>query len=96
MRWTWNPNKSEANRRIHGIDFSAAIYVFEDPLSATQEDMYEHELRWRTIGMVGPVVVLVVHTWPETDPETEEEVGRIISARKATRQERIAYEEGTF
>ena len=96
MRWTWNPNKSEANRRIHGIDFSAAIYVFEDPLSATQEDMYEHELRWRTIGMVGPVVVLVVHTWPETDPETGEEVGRIISARKATRHERIAYEEGYF
>ena len=46
--------------------------------------------------MVGPVVVLVVHTWPETDPETGEEVGRTISARKATRHERMAYEEGYF
>ena len=41
------------------------------------------------------VVLLVVHTWPEED-ETGEEVGRIISARKATRRERRAYEEGTF
>ncbi len=96
MHWTWDPNKSYANRRIHGIDFSAAVYVFEDPLSASQEDVYEREQRWRTIGLVGKVVVLVVHTWPETDPETDEEVGRIISARKATRQERIAYEKGYF
>ncbi|MCY4530393.1 MAG: BrnT family toxin, partial [Chloroflexi bacterium] len=77
-------------------NFEAAIYVFEDPLAATQEDVYELEQRWRTIGMVGPVAVLVVHTWPETDPETGEEVGRIISARKATPHERLAYEEGYF
>ena len=96
MHWTWDPNKSYANQRIHGLDFGVAIYVFEDPLSATQEDVYEREQRWRTIGMVGPVAVLVVHTWPEADPATGEEAGRIISARKATRQERIAYEEGYF
>ena len=96
MRWTWDPNKSEANRQIHGFGFNAAIYVFDDPLSATQEDVYEREERWRTIGMIGPVAVLVVHTWPEADPETGEQVGRIISARKATRHERMAYEEGYF
>lgn len=96
MRWKWDPNKSEANRRIHGFDFNAAIYVFDDPLSATQEDVYERELRWRTIGMIGPVAVLVVHTGPEVDLATGEEAGRIISARKATRQERMAYEEGYF
>lgn len=44
--------------------------------------------------MVGTVVVLVVHTWPDLDMETGEETGRIISARKATRHEREAYEEG--
>jgi hypothetical protein len=42
------------------------------------------------------VVVFVVHTWPEPDPDTGEEVGRIISARKATAHERRAYEEGVF
>jgi hypothetical protein len=45
------------------------------------------------MGAIGSVVVMVVHTWPESDPRTGEEVGRIISARKATRRERVAYEE---
>ena len=39
-------------------------------------------------------VYQVVHTWPDFDAETGEEVGRDISARKATRHEREAYEEG--
>lgn len=46
--------------------------------------------------MIGPVVVLVVHTEPQPEPGTGEEVGRIISARKATARERKAYEEGNF
>ena len=46
--------------------------------------------------MVGTQVVMVVHTWPDFDTETGEEIVRIISARKATRHEREAYEEGHF
>ena len=68
--------------------------MFDDPLSATREDPYPYEQRWRTIGMVGTEVVMVAHTWPNVDTETDEEIGRIISARKATRYEREAYEEG--
>ena len=48
------------------------------------------------MGMIGHVVVFVVHARPEPDPDTGEEVGRIISARKATSHERRAYEEGEF
>ena len=44
--------------------------------------------------MVGTQVLMVVHTWPDFDADTGEEVGRVISARKATRHEREAYEEG--
>ena len=44
--------------------------------------------------MVGTQVVMVVHTWPDFDSETGEEIVRIIPARKATRHEREAYEEG--
>ena len=51
------------------------------------------EKRWRTIGFVGSQVLMIVHNWPEVDTETGEEVGRIISARKATSRERQAYEE---
>ena len=46
--------------------------------------------------MVGTQAVMVVHTWPDFHTETGEEVGRVISARKATRREREAYEEGHY
>ena len=46
--------------------------------------------------MIGTQVVMVVHTWPDFDTETGEAIGRIVSARKATRREREAYEEGHF
>ena len=94
LRWTWDREKNAANRRIHGLSFDVAMLVFEDPLAATVEDPWSAEMRWRTMGMVGPIVVMVVHTWPEADPVSGEAVGRIIGARKATSHERKAYEEG--
>ena len=48
------------------------------------------------MGMVGDQILMVSHTWPELHTETGEEIGRIISARKATRREREAYEEGHY
>lgn len=46
-----------------------------------------------TVGLVGPVLLLVVHTWPEEFGEGEP-IGHISSARKATAHERKAYEDG--
>lgn len=94
MRWIWDQAKDEANLRAHGLSFEAAVYVFDDPMSATREDPYPYEQRWRTIGMVGTQVVMVVHTWPRLDMGDGAPIGRIISARKATRRERQTYEEG--
>ena len=94
MRWTRNQAEDRGNLGAHGLDFNAAALVFDDPMSATREDPYPHEQRWRTMGMVGNQVVIVVHTWPAFDEETGEAIGRIISARKATSYERMAYEEG--
>ena len=68
------------------------MLVFEDPLALTLEDPYPDESRWRTMGRIGSVVVMVIHTWPEANGG----VGRIIRARKATRHEMKAYEEGEF
>ena len=96
MRWTWDPRKDRINRRDHGLSFATAQYIFDDPLAASRVDPDPDEQRWITIGVVGGVTLLVVHTWPEPDGNTGEDVGRIISARKATPPERKAYEEGTF
>ena len=98
MRWVWDEAKNRSNRRDHKVSFEIAELVFDDPLAVTLPDPYQDEERWRTIGSPSTssdVVLFVVHTWPEAD-ETGDEVGRIISARKATRLERKAYEEGTF
>ena len=90
MKRTFGPT----DPRTHGLSCEAAFYVFDDPMSAKREDPFLYEQRWRTVGMVGRQVVMVVHTWPEIDAVTGDEIGRIISARKATRREREAYEEG--
>lgn len=90
MRWTWDPDKAAANRAKHDVSFETATAVFDDPLHLSRVDPHPDGDRWQTIGRVGPVLLLVVHTWPEHDGDP---VGRIVSARKATAHERKAYEE---
>ena len=95
MRWRWDPDKAAANRVKHGVSFETAVLVFDDPLHESKLDVHPDGDRWHTIGLVGPILLLVVHTWPEESGKGEP-VGRIISARKATPHERKAHEEGTF
>ena len=96
VRWTWDPDKAAANRVKHGLSFETAVLVFDDPLHASRLDPHPDGDRWHTIGLVGPVLLLVIHTWPVTESEKAEPVGRIISARKATAHERKVDEEGSF
>jgi uncharacterized DUF497 family protein len=96
LRWTWDPAKAALNRAKHGLSFDTAVQVFDDPFHASKPDPHPDGDRWRTIGMIGPAVVLVVHSWPEAELEDGESTGRIISARKATPSERRVYEEGAF
>jgi len=96
VRWTWDPGKATANRVKHGLSFETAALVFDDPLHASRPDPHPDGDRWHTIGLVGQVLLLVIHTWPEAESGEDGPVGRIISARKATAHERRAYEEGNF
>ena len=96
MPWVWTEAKNRSNKRDHGLSFQTACLVFDDPLAVSRHDPHPDGDRWQTVGQVGPVLLLVVHTGPEPDPEAGAETGRIISARKATTHERRAYEEGNF
>jgi uncharacterized protein len=88
---TWDEAKNRSNRRKHGISFDTAARVFLDPLHISRQDrIVEGEERWQTIGMVDGVLLILV---AYTVIEEEDEVIRIISARRVTRQERIEYEE---
>lgn len=90
MNFEWDPAKAASNRKKHGVDFADAVGVFEDELAITIEDQdAEGELRFITIGMDFTLKILVVvHASRVAD------VIRIISARKATRKERLTYEKG--
>lgn len=87
MVYQWNRDKALANLRKHGIDFADAVSVFSDDLAMTISDDRFDEERFITIGMDAFGRVLVV-VYTMRDDEI-----RIISARKATRQEQQQYED---
>lgn len=91
--WTWDESKNAVNLGKHGLSFNTACLVFADPLAIVVQDPCEHEERYRTIGVVGHLTLVVIHTEPVDSSETIIP-GRIISARKATRTERLDYENG--
>jgi uncharacterized protein len=91
MEFEWNPDKAVINLRKHNISFQEATTVFDDSLSVTFPDP-DHSIgedRYVIIGMSRLGQLLVVS---HTDRENRT---RIISARRATRQERRFYEEGS-
>ena len=92
MRFVWDEEKDRRNRAKHKVSFETAVLVFDDPHAMSiQGREVECEDRWQTMGLVGNMVVLLVaHTVHE---EGDDEVVRIISARKATPSERRVYEE---
>ena len=91
MQIVWDDDKNRRNKAKHNVSFELASCVFEDEFHVSNLDPNDTEERWRTLGVVKGVVTLhVVHTVKEEE-NGEEEI-RIISARKATRLERKAYE----
>jgi uncharacterized protein len=92
IRFEWDETKARSNARKHGVRFEDAMLVFADPYALVEQDRLEGgELRWQTLGLVGGVVLLLVaHTVRSVQ---EDEIIRIISARKAVRKERKRYDE---
>jgi uncharacterized DUF497 family protein len=89
MEFEWDSKKAAGNLSKHGVEFPEAATVFGDPLSVTfpDPDHSDDEERFITIGMSGRNRVLIV-SHADRGGKT-----RIISARKATKRERTAYEE---
>ena len=88
MRYQWDRNKALTNLNKHGIDFADAVSVFSDELAISIFDPRFAEERFIIIGMDAFSRILVV-VYTLRDDEI-----RLISARKATRNERRQYEEG--
>jgi len=90
-RFEWDPAKASSNHRKHGISFAIAQHVFGDPDAFSEQDRIERgELRWQTLGLVaGVLLLLVAHT---VQYDGQDEVIRIISARRAATKESKRYE----
>ena len=84
----WDPQKAKSNLIKHGVSFEEASTAFQDTLSLTIDDPLHSidEDRVVLIGMLNKNrLLVVVHT------ERGDNI-RIISARKATKEERKNYE----
>lgn len=87
MKVHWDDAKAASNKKKHGIAFEDAIAALRDPYRLEDiDDRFEYsEERMLVIGAAKPGVLLVVTAQPLPDEY------RIISARKATRNERDRY-----
>jgi uncharacterized DUF497 family protein len=91
LRFQWDPRKSAANKRKHGVSFDEARTVFTDEhaLLIDDPDHSEDEERFILLGLSSALRVLVVcHCYRE-----EGDSIRIISARRAAPSEQATYTE---
>jgi len=87
MEIEYDPQKAKSNLTKHGVSFEEAVTALYDPLALAQEDTDSTgENRWIFIGLSSQTNLLtIVYTL------REEDIIRIISARKATRKEAKYY-----
>ncbi len=91
IQFNWNENKAKSNIQKHGVSFTEATSVFDDDAARliSDPDHSEKEDRFVLLGISCSLKVLVVvHCYKD-----EENMIRIISARKATRSEEKQYKE---
>jgi len=87
MEIEYDPAKATSNLEKHGVPFEEAATVLYDPLALVQEDYdSKNENRWVLVGLSNQARLLtVVYTL------RNEDTIRLISARKATRNEAKYY-----
>jgi uncharacterized DUF497 family protein len=87
MSYEWDSQKAERNYQKHGVHFADSVAVFEDENLLWQEDVGDYgETRYVAVGIDHLAqILIVVFTF-------RGENIRIISARKATKNERKNYE----
>ena len=92
LKFDWDKSKASLNKKKHGVSFEEAVTVFydDDALEFHDPDHSESEDRFIMVGLSFKTKILVVsHCLRQSGS-----LIRIISARKATKQESERYWEG--
>ena len=85
MKFEWDEVKRLSNLKKHGFDFADADKIFTPDALTILDARFDYaEIRFITFGLLNGETVAVAHT-------EEEEVIRIISMRKAEKDEEIEY-----
>lgn len=88
MRFEWDEIKNRANLHKHGFHLAEAAEMFRNPLLVRPDTREDHgEERWLGIGITKGRVAFAAFAYDSPDTI------RIISLRKANREERKEYEE---
>lgn len=86
MKLIWDPEKRRRNLTKHGLDFADARAVFQGAVFTFEDTRRIYgEQRFLALGLLEDIAVVIAFTEPE------EEVIRLISMRKATRNEQKIY-----
>lgn len=88
-RFEWDPEKARTNKHKHGISFEEAQGVFYDENARFMADPEhrEDEERFLLLGMsANPRILVVCHCYRKSDS-----LIRLISARRATKNEQTLY-----
>ncbi|MBQ9389628.1 MAG: BrnT family toxin [Synergistaceae bacterium] len=96
MLFTWDDEKERINIRKHKLDFASAASVFMDTYLFTESnsvDEYTGEERFDAIGAIGGQRLIFV-VYVERVTTDDDDIIRIISARRAIKEERIKYVNG--
>ena len=92
IKFQWDKSKNRTNQKKHNVSFEEAKTVFYDENARLihDPDHSDNEDRYILLGMSSNLrLLIVIHTYREID-----EIIRIISARKATKNEIKYYLKG--
>jgi len=90
LQWNWNNQKAAENIRKHGVSFDIAALALDDTSMLIDADPHPDGDRWDVLCQINGITLFVVTAWSEL---ADNQMGRIISARKATSGERKKYDE---
>ena len=93
MKFEWDAQKNAYNKIKHGLTFEEAQTVFDDRNAVILNDKL-HSLNEERFIIIGLDKIFRMLTVCYCERGEDNEIIRIISARRATKQENYLYKEG--